>query len=54
MLPSLEDYFYPKNERYQLVVSSFIADQGITRSDWMRYTTVHNQPNVAVSGATFP
>ena len=49
-----DDYFYPKNPRYQLVLSSDIADQRIVQSDWLRDTTDHNQPKVVVSAATFP
>ena len=54
VLPSLDDYLYPKNLRCQLVLSSDIADQRIVHSDWLRDTTDHNQPKVVVSGAIFP
>ena len=44
MLPFTDDYLRAKNERYQLVFSSFIANQRILQSDWMWDATKHIQP----------
>ena len=55
MLTCLDDYLYAKKIKdINRLISSFIADQGILQSDWIRETIHHNQSKMVVSGATFP
>ena len=42
-----------KNHRYQLVLSSDVAERRILQSDWKRDKIGHTYSKVVISGATF-